>query len=189
MFWFRLNILCRVSRYRGHVVRRDLSCEIFRLGKRIQERCAVPIGVLIILGGWNPRPGARFKPWVERRAPSRALPAGRGGRVRLAIPWEEESVRAFGRKVAGTPDFVSVRSRPRAGVLRLCLSVSLAVAFSLSSRRRSTVVRAGSLAATRGERPNHTSNPLAPQGRAANPPASETAQGTVDTLFMARAPR
>jgi hypothetical protein len=142
VFWFRLNILCRVSGYRGHVVRRDLSCEIFRLGKRISERCAVPIGVLIILGGWNLRPGSRFKPWVERRAPSRALSAGRGGRVRLAVPWEEESVRAFGRKVAGTPDFVSVRSRPRAGVLRLCLSVSLAVAFSLSSRRRSTVVRA-----------------------------------------------
>ena len=49
LFWFRLNILCRVTGYRGHVVRRDLRCGVFRLGKRIQERCVAPMGMLIIL--------------------------------------------------------------------------------------------------------------------------------------------
>ena len=185
MFWFRLNILCRVSGYRGHVVRQDLSCEIFRLGKRIPERCAVPIGVLIILGGWNPRPGAQFKPWVERQAPSRALPAGRGGRVRLAIPWEEESVRAFGRKVAGTPDF-AFRSAP---VLEPALRAS---AYRSPSASRLGAVRPWSARLPRGDPWRETQpyvEPTVLQGRASNPPASETAQGTVDTLFMAPAPR
>jgi hypothetical protein len=36
---------------------------------------------------------------------------GRGGRVRLAIPWEEESVRAFGRLFAGAPS-----SKPLGGL-------------------------------------------------------------------------
>ena len=49
MFWFRLNILCRVPGYRGHVVRRGLRCEIFRLGKRISERCVGLMRMLIIL--------------------------------------------------------------------------------------------------------------------------------------------
>ncbi len=48
MFWFRLNIWCWVTGRRGHVVRRDLRCEVFGLGKRIWKRCAAPMGVLII---------------------------------------------------------------------------------------------------------------------------------------------
>ena len=49
MFWFRLNILCRVPGYRGHVVRREPRREVFRLGKRISKRCVAPVAMLIIL--------------------------------------------------------------------------------------------------------------------------------------------
>ncbi len=142
MFWFRLNILCRVSGYRGHVVRRDLSCEIFRLGKRISERCAVPIGVLIIpadgtrgqglgfnLGSRDGRHQGLYLQGGEVGSGSRFLGRGIGS-----------GVRAQGCRDARF--CVSVRSRPRAGASRLCLSASLPVVFGLSSWRRSTVVLA-----------------------------------------------
>src|SRR5918997_6134937 len=54
--------------------------------------------MLIILTVGSRGPGARFKAWVERRGPPRTLPVGRGGRVRLAIPWEEESLSAPGAR-------------------------------------------------------------------------------------------
>ena len=91
--------------------------------------------------GRSPRPRARFKPRVERRGTSRTLPAGRGGRVRLAIPWEEESVRAFGRTVAGAP--ILARRALRVSLvstLRLRLRFQhaaglVALAFSLTPLR------------------------------------------------------
>ena len=55
----------------------------------------------LVVGSHDPE--ARFKAWVQMWGSSRALPAGRGGGARCAIPWEEGSVGRFGDPSPGRP--------------------------------------------------------------------------------------
>ncbi len=161
MFWFRLNILCRVSGYRGHVVRRDLSCEIFRLGKRISERCAVPRGVLIIPADGTHGQGLDFN-LGSRDGRHQGLYL-QGGEVGSGSRFLGRRNR-FGRSGARSPGRPILRFGPLPTSSRRFAPLLIG---QFTGRLRPLVLAPfdrgprGSIAATRGETPDRTSNPPA----------------------------
>jgi hypothetical protein len=74
----------------------------FGLSTGICWRCAASDGVLIIWWS-NPMTRGLGLKLGFRWGSSRALPAGRGGGARCAIPWEEGSVGRFGDPSPGRP--------------------------------------------------------------------------------------